>query len=161
MIDAIKMCQEKYDFELMAAEAVDNHIHMVIRTLEGRETISLIMQYIKARIAEKYNRKTGETGAFWNERYGCTIIEHSDDPRNYLLNLLWYIGFNPVRKNLSPDPRKNYIGFINCYLDTNFKCRIKITLHKYFTELGKTFDECVKKFLLYEEAYRKRLAFFY
>lgn len=161
MVDAINMCHEKYEFELIAAEPVGNHIHLVIRTQEGKETISQIMQYIKARIAEKYNRRTGESGAFWNERYGCTIVEHSDDPHNYLLNLLWYIGFNPVRKNLCSDPRKNFIGFINCYLDNNFKCRIKITLHKYFTVLGETFDERVKKFLLYEEAYRKRLAFFY
>ncbi len=155
------MCHEKYEFELIAAEPVANHIHLVIRTLENKETISLIMQYIKARIAEKYNRKTGETGAFWNERYGCTIIEHSDDPANYLLQLLWYIGFNPVRKNISSDPRKNHIGFINCYLDKNFKCKVKITLHSYFKALGGTFEECMKKFLFYEDAYRKRLAFFF
>ena len=161
MVDAINRCHEKYEFELIAAEPVGNHIHLIIRTLENKETISLIMQYIKARIAEKYNRRTGSSGAFWNERFGCTIIEHAEDPRNYLLNLLWYIGFNPVRKNLSLDPRKNFLGFINCYLDKNFKCRVKITLHKYFTALGETFEVCVNKFLWYEEAYRKRLAFFY
>lgn len=153
------MCHVKYDFELVAAEPVGNHIHLVIRTLENRETISLIMQYIKARIAEKYNRRTGETGPFWNERYGCTIIEHSDDPEQYLLNLLWYIGFNPVRKNLSSDPRENFIGFINCYLDRKFECTVKITLHRYFLALGKTFEECVKKFLLFEQAYKERLEF--
>ena len=161
LVDAINMCHERYEFELIAAEPVDNHIHLVIHTLENQESISRIMQYIKARIAEKYNRSRGETGAFWNERYGCTIIEHADDPENYLLNLLWYIGFNPVRKNISSDPRKNQLGFINCYLDKNFKCQVKITLHKFFTALGETFEECVKRFLLYEDAYRKRLAFFY
>lgn len=161
MVEAINLCHEKYDFDMIAAEPVGNHIHLIICTKEGKETISLIMQYIKARIAEKYNRSTGESGAFWNERYSCTIVEHSDNPRNYLLNLLWYVGYNPVRKKLSADPRDNYIGFINCYLDANFKCRIKITHHKYFTDLGNTFEERVQKFLYYEEAYRKRLAFFY
>jgi len=161
LVDAINMCHEKYEFELIAAEPVENHIHLVIRTLENKETISLIMQYIKSRIAEKYNRAAGKTGSFWNERYGCSIIEHSDNPKNYLLYLLWYIAFNMVRKKLSTDPRKNYIGFINCYLDKNFKCKVNITLHEYFTALGDTFDECVNKFLLYEEAYRKRIAFFY
>ncbi len=161
MIDAINMCHDKYEFELIAAEPVCNHIHLVIRTLENRETISLIMQYIKARIAEKYNRRTGETGPFWNERYCCTIIEHSEDPKQYLLNLLWYIGFNPVRKKISNDPRNNYIGFINCYLIQNFQCKVKITPHRYFITLGETFDERMKVFLLYEEAYRKRIAFSY
>lgn len=157
LVDAINLCLEKYNFELIAAEPVGNHMHLVIRTLEGKETISLIMQYIKARIAEKYNRRTGETGPFWNERYGCKIIEDSEDPRQYLLNLLWYIGFNPVRKNLSSDPRKNFIGFINCYLDKKFECKVKITLHKYFIALDKTFEKSVQKFLLYEQAYKQRM----
>jgi len=151
------MCQEKYDFELMAAEPVGNHIHLVIRTLEGKATIPLIMQYIKARVAEKYNRKKGESGPFWNERYGCRIIDQSEDPKDYLLKLLWYIGFNPVRKNLSSDPRNNYIGFINCYLEKKFQCRIKITIHQSFSTLGRTFEECVKKFLLYEQAYKQSM----
>lgn len=56
LIDAIVMCQEKYQFELIAVEPVANHIHLIIKTVENCETISSIMQYIKARIAEKYNR---------------------------------------------------------------------------------------------------------
>ncbi len=160
-IEAVKMCQEKYDFELIAAETVGNHIHLVIRTLEDKQTISGIMQYIKSRIAEKYNRALGETGAFWNERFGSTIIEESDNPEQYLLWLLWYIGYNPVRKGLSRDPRKNSIGFINCYLDENVEFEIKFTLHYYFINLGSSFKECVKNFLFYEEAYLKRIAVYF
>jgi REP element-mobilizing transposase RayT len=159
--EAILMCQEKYDFELIAAEPVGNHIHLIIKTLENRETISSIMQYVKSRIAEKYNRSTGKTGSFWNDRFGSTIIEHSDNPENYLLWLLWYIGFNPVRKRLSRDPRENYTGFINVYLQKNYETAVKITLHDYFLKLGETFEDCVKKFLWYEEAYLKRLAVYF
>ena len=155
------MCQTKYEFKLIAAEPVGNHIHLVIKTVEDRETISRIMQYIKARIAEKYNRATGETGAFWNERFGSAIVEKSEDPENYLLWLLWYIGYNPVRKRLSRDPRENHIGFINCYLDKKYESSIRITLHQYFLELGNTFEECVKKFLLYEEFYLKRISIYF
>jgi len=161
LTDAIIMCQEKYEFELVAVEPVGNHIHLIIKTIENRETISSIMQYIKARIAEKYNRATGETGAFWNERFGSNIIEKADNPEQYLLWLLWYIGFNPVRKNLSRDPRENYVGFINCYLVKNYEAKVKITLHNYFSNLGNTFEECVKKFLFYEEAYLKRIAVYF
>lgn len=160
-IEALRMCQEKYDFELIAAETVGNHIHIVIKTLENKETISSIMQYIKARIAEKYNRAIGETGAFWNERFGSAIIEESENPEEYLLWLLWYIGYNPVRKGLSRDPRKNPIGFINHYLDENFKSEVNITHHQYFLNTGPSFDECVKNMLLYEEAYLKRLAIYF
>jgi len=160
-VESILMCQEKYQFELIAAEPVGNHIHLIIKTIEERETISLIMQFIKARIAEKYNKAMSETGAFWNERFGSAIIEKTEDPEQYLLWLLWYIGYNPVRKSLSGNPRDNYIGFINCYLEKNFKSPVKITLHYYFINLGKTFEECVNKFLWYEEAYLKRLAIYF
>lgn len=68
LIKAIQMCQEKYNFDLIAAEPVGNHIHLIIKTLENEENISRIMQYIKARIAESYNSGTNETGPFWNER---------------------------------------------------------------------------------------------
>jgi len=160
-IDTIVMCQEKYKFELIAAEPVGNHIHLIIRTVENGETISAIMQYIKARIAEKYNKSTGQTGSFWNERFGSSIIERSEDPAQYLLWLLWYIGYNPVRKKLSGNPRNNHIGFINSYLLKNYQPKIRITLHQYFLNLGDTFEECVKKFLWYEEAYLKRLAVYF
>ncbi|PKL17159.1 MAG: hypothetical protein CVV49_12560 [Spirochaetae bacterium HGW-Spirochaetae-5] len=152
------MCQEKYEFELVAAEIVANHIHLVIRTKEDKETISLIMQYIKSRIAEKYNRAMQTSGSFWNERFESRIIEESENPEEYLLWLLWYIGFNPVRKGLSRDPRNNDIGFINCYLDENYEATVKITLHKYFLKLGSDFATCVQKFLFFEDAYRKRIA---
>lgn len=161
LVEAIVKCQQKYEFELIAAEPVDNHIHLIIRTTEDGETISLIMQYIKARIAEMYNRSTGGTGAFWNERFGSTIIEKSDNPEQYLLWLLWYIGYNPVRKKMTCDPRDNHIGFINCYLNKDHVISVKITLHHYFTALGDSFDECADKFLWYERAYLKRLAFIY
>jgi hypothetical protein len=82
----------------------------------------------------------------------------SEDPEQYLLWLLWYIGYNPVRKKLSGDPRENYIGFINCYLEKNYESLVRIILHEYFIRLGSSFEECVKKFLWYEETYLKRLA---
>lgn len=160
-VEAVKMCQEKYDFELVAAEIVSNHIHLVITTLDDQETISSIMQYIKARIAEKYNRAMATSGPFWNERFISKIIEESEDPEEYLLWLLWYIGYNPVRKGISRDPRKNEIGFINFYLEQDSDTPIIITRHKFFLNLGKSFNECVKKFLLYEERYLKRINVIY
>ena len=160
-IEAVQMCQEKYDFELVAAELVANHMHLLIKTKEDEETISRIMQYIKARIAEKYNRAMNITGPFWNERFGSEIIEEADDPDQYLLWLLWYLGYNPVRKKLCYDPRKGPIGFINVYLDKNCVLPIKITLHKFFLALGSTFEECVRKFLIWEEMYLKRMAVYF
>ncbi len=152
------MCQEKYNFELIAVEPVGNHIHIIIKTIENCETISSIMQYIKARVAEMYNRATGKTGAFWNERFKSDIIEKYENPEQYLFWLLWHIGYNPVRKKLSRNPGDNYIGFINCYLIKNYNTHVKITLHHFFLKLGDTFEERAKNFLYYEEAYLKRIS---
>jgi REP element-mobilizing transposase RayT len=157
-VEAVNMCHEKYDFELVGAEIVRNHMHLVIKTVKGKESVSAIMQYIKARIAEKYNTAMNETGAFWNERFGSTIVEESENPEFFLFNLLWYVSYNPVRKGLSRDPRNNEIGFINQYLNKDAKLPIKITIHDYFYKLGDNFEECVSKFLKYEDSYRKRLS---
>ncbi len=157
-IEAVRESQEKYDYNLTAAEIVANHIHLVVKTDPGKETISRIMQFIKARIAEKYNRAMGTTGAFWNERFGSTVIEEAENPEGYLLWVLWYIGYNPVRKGLSRNPRANDIGFINCYLDMNYEAPVRITPHYYYFKLGDTFDERVTKFLLFEDAYLRRFA---
>jgi REP element-mobilizing transposase RayT len=160
-IESIKECQGKYGFDLVAAEIVANHIHLIIKTNEDRETISRITQRIKARITEKYNRAMGRTGSFWNERFGSSVIEEAEKPEKYLLWLLWYIGYNPVRKGLSRNPRMNDIGFINCYLDASHVLPIRITRHHFFLTLGDTFEDRVKKFLYYEEAYLKRLAVYF
>jgi REP element-mobilizing transposase RayT len=157
------MSQEKYVYKLTAVEIVGNHFHLGIIPLQDEAPVSLIMQYIKARTAEKFNRATGRKGPFWNERYGCSIVDESDNPETYTPWLTWYIAYNPVRAGLSHDPRDNYIGFINCYLKEDYELPvpIKITLHPYFMSLGDTFSERMEKFLLYEEAYRKRLAIYF
>lgn len=157
-VEAINQALEKYDFQLIQIEFVENHFHFVIKTVDGGETISRIMQYIKARIAEKYNRTTGRTGPFWNERFKCTIIEESSDPENYFFWLMWYIAYNPVRKRAIRDPRESAYGTLRVYLEENFVPKVKITIHNYFENLGQSFDERVKRFLAYEELYRERLA---
>ena len=153
LIEAIRMCQEKYIFHLIAAENVGDHIHVLIKTIKGEADISRIMQYIKARTAEKYNRGMNTSGAYCNERFGSKVIEDATDPEQYLLHTLWYIGYNPCKKGLSGNPRMNDIGFINCYLDKNHEAPVKITLHPCFMKLGMTHKTRVKKLLQYEQRY--------
>lgn len=154
----IKRAQKFYSFKLIAFEIVDNHVHFVIQTVQGGESISLIMQYIKARIAESYNRTMGRSGPFWNERYKDIIVEEQENPRKYLLWLLWYLAYNSVKAGLSRDPRHYRFSSIMHYLEKNYISDVKITLHQYFMELGNSFSERVHAFLFYEEAYRKRYA---
>ena len=160
-LEAIKMCQDKYRFELNAVETVGDHFHLIIRTLKDEETIDRIMQYIKARTAEKYNKITKRKGPFWNERYKCRIVEHSKNPVPYYRHLLLYIKWNIVKKGLSLDPRDNYIGFMDCYLSEDYEVPIiKITRNPLFYKLGNTFEECAEQLRLYEKYYVERLLSF-
>lgn len=159
MMTVLQETQQKYTFELLAFTILPNHFHFVIKTLPNGETVSKIMQRIKSVFAKRYNRLHNRTGPLWNERFGSVIIEHTDDPTKYLLYLLWYLAYNPIRKNIVNDPREYRYGSINCYLDKRYSSKLKITLHDAFMNLGKTFSERVKAFLPYEAFYVERLWF--
>jgi REP element-mobilizing transposase RayT len=101
---------KKYSFELISYQIMNNHFHFIIKTCENGASISRIMQYIKARFAEKYNRLHSRTGPFWNERFKDQIIEQSVNPSHHLLLLLWYHAFNPVRANKINNPRNSLLS---------------------------------------------------
>jgi putative transposase len=133
--DVINTALEKYSFEFISYSVLDNHFHFTIRTLKDGGTISRIMQYIKSRIAMRYNKMMNRIGPFWNERFKDKIIEFADKPEAYLFFLIWYQAFNAVRKGYVFDPRKYRYSSINAYLDENYESPVKITLHPYFTLL--------------------------
>ncbi|HQI37559.1 MAG TPA: transposase [Spirochaetota bacterium] len=155
-VDILNRTKEKYDFKLVAYCIMDNHIHIVIHTTSGGAPIARIVQYIKARFAEVYNKITGRTGPFWNERYKDIIVQFAHDAFHYLLWLLWYIAFNPVRKRRCDSPTKYRYSSIQCYVQEGADVGVPIDHHEYFLQLGDSFSERVRRFLQYEEAYRKR-----
>ena len=99
----------------------------------------------------------GRIGPFWNERFGDTIIENAKDPEFLFHWIVLYIAYNSVRKGYVNDPRDYEYSSINFYLEKDYEPPVKLTRHEYFENLGNTFEERVKKFLIYEEIYRKRL----
>jgi putative transposase len=157
MLRVLNMAMEKYQFELISYAIMDNHFHFFIQTLNEGENISRIMQFIKSQFARRYNRAVNRTGPFWNERFSDTIVERTVDPPTTFFNILLYIGYNPVRSNYVSDPRDYSYSSFKCYLDEAYSPPVKITLHEYFLQLGDTFKERVRLFLLLEERYRKRI----
>jgi REP element-mobilizing transposase RayT len=157
MIIVIKETQEKFDFELNEFDILDNHFHFTIRIKNTTDTISKILQRIKSVFAKRYNKLNGRSGPFWNERFGSSIIEKAKNIVGYFIYLLFYTGYNSVRKGKVKDPRDYKYSSFNCYLDKNYKCQLKITIHEYFLSLGDTFEDCVKVFLEYEKLYLKKI----
>ena len=157
MESVLNMAMAKYTFELSGYTLMDNHFHFYIKTLRNGQDISRIMQFIKSRYAQKYNKIMNRTGPFWNERFGDLIIELCRDPETAFFETLLYIFYNPVRSDYVKDPRDYRFGNIKCYLDENYISPVKIILHNYFEKLGDTFAKRVQKFLEYEDKYRKRI----
>ncbi|HQO40207.1 MAG TPA: transposase [Spirochaetota bacterium] len=157
LMKVLCMAQEKYSFEIVHYTIMDTHFHFIFRSVDGGETVSRIMQFIKSQLARRYNKKMNRTGPFWNERFSDFIVELSENPVFYFLWLMWYIAYNSVRSGHVRDPRNYAYSAINAYLDRDYVSPVKITLHSYFLKLGETFEERVRHFLYFEELYRKRL----
>ncbi len=151
MIKVMNMALAKYRFELFSYVIMHNHFHFFIRTVEDGESISRIMQFIKAQYARRYNKLMVRSGPFWNERYGDTIVEESEDPGTAFNYINCYIINNPVRANYVTDARNYKYGCVHFYLDENYESPVKLTYNKYFINFGVTFKERVRKFLEIEE----------
>lgn len=79
MKDIVLLCiakaQQKYVFELSAFGILDNELKITIRTTNINDTVSKIMQHIKANITRMVNRRSGRTGTIWNSRFSSMVVE--------------------------------------------------------------------------------------
>jgi REP element-mobilizing transposase RayT len=153
MIMVLKLALKKYNFELIHYTIMDNHFHFFIRTLKDGEDIARIMQFIKSQYARRFNRSMNRIGPFWNERYKDIIIELTQNPVYTFFWILWKIGYNPVDHGYTKNPWDYKYSSFKCYLDDTYIPPVKITLHKFFLDLGYTFNDCIRKFLSYEKIF--------
>ncbi|MEJ5363240.1 MAG: hypothetical protein WHV26_14370, partial [Spirochaetota bacterium] len=84
------------------------------------------------------------------------IIQFAKDGFHYLLWLLWYLAYNPIRKRLCSDPTHYHYSSIKVYLQEEADVGVTIDYHEYFLQLGETFTERVARFMQYQEYYRKK-----
>ena len=76
-----------------------NHTHVLARA-ESPGALSQWMQELEGSFAQAYNRRKGRSGAFWADRYHCTMIE----PGGHLWKCLVYIDLNMVRAGVVKHP---------------------------------------------------------
>ena len=82
--EAIKDCQKKYTFKLLAAMMLPSAIHLLIRTIEGKESIMDIAFFILASIEDMYIRDTGRDDPVWAGINPITTIDTSKNPNKLL-----------------------------------------------------------------------------
>lgn len=161
-MEAIKDCQEVYHFELGAIQIMDNHIHLIISTLDNAaHSISVIMKWIKSTFTRRYNRIMRQSGPFWNCRFGAKVISLAENAQDYLNTLLWYLEYNPIRKGSKKKPGEHRFGSLRHYLKCGEKVeqqgiRPQITLHRHFMNLADNIKERLERFLKFEEGFKKR-----
>lgn len=100
-------------FKLYAFCIMDNHVHLLIEVKDA--PLSGIMQRIQQVYTQWFNRKYGRTGHVFQQRYKALLC----NKENYLLQLIRYIHYNPVKANMCKDlnyiwsSHSHYIGVVN------------------------------------------------
>jgi len=78
-------------FELHAWVVMPDHLHFIIQ-LRGPSKLGRVMQLIKGRFANRYNKVTGSGGNLWQSRYHARVLR-SERALNAAIE---YVHANPV-----------------------------------------------------------------
>jgi REP element-mobilizing transposase RayT len=103
--------KDRYAFRFYAYVLMDNHVHLLIET--GTFPLSKILQGINQRFTMYFNRRYGTVGHLFQGRYKAILCDRD----GYLLSLVKYLHYNPVRAGVVRYPEeyrwsshREYIG---------------------------------------------------
>lgn len=101
-LDILDYYHEECHFELYAYCLMSNHVHLLIHTSDI--PISNIFRRINTTYAGWFNAKYNRTGFLQDGRYYSEPV----DCDRYLLTVLRYIHYNPVKAGLESSPGQKY-----------------------------------------------------
>ena len=137
---ALKKALDKFRFKLYALCIMSNHVHYLLEPAQP-EDLPRIMHWLNWYTAMCLNRMLNRSGHFWEKRYHSSGFDKNDSRR--ALNTLRYIHSNPKAAQMRR-------GFF--YDFSNYGTHDRLTndgltqWHPAFLSLGKTLDECAKKY---------------
>ncbi len=97
-VDLVRDVAARDRFTVLAWCLMPTHYHLVVQTAEVPLWRS--MRLIQGRFAQAHNRREGNLGSVWQERYKAKVV---DDDR-YLGQVLAYVHLNPVVARLAKTP---------------------------------------------------------
>ena len=105
--ERLRQASQKYRVSLLNYAITSNHIHAI--AIESREGgISRMMQTLEGDFGIIYNQRKHRSGAFWGDRYHCTMVEEGA----HLWNCVQYIDLNMVRAGVVVHPSEwQWCGF--------------------------------------------------
>jgi len=110
MLDALKV---ESGFHIYAYCLMGNHVHLLIRTGENGEPLSMIFRRLGTRYVFWYNGKYRRVGHLFQDRYRSEVVE--DD--SYMLSALRYIHRNPVKAGIARDMAEHPYSSYREYLE--------------------------------------------
>lgn len=97
--DALVEAAEKHELAIHAYVWMTNHIHL-LATPANENSISKVFQSVGRKYVQYFNFTYKRSGTLWEGRYRSTVV----DSEQYLLTLMRYIEFNPVRAGMVTHP---------------------------------------------------------
>jgi putative transposase len=98
--ERLRLASREFGVSLLNYCVTSSHSHEIaIESWEGG--ISRMMQKLEGEFASFYNRRKRRSGAFWEDRYHCTMVEDGE----HLRNCIQYVDLNMVRAGVVSHPR--------------------------------------------------------
>jgi REP element-mobilizing transposase RayT len=91
----VERADERYHFQLDAFVLMSNHVHLLIETADV--PLSKVLQGVSQRYTMYYNRRYKTVGHLFQGRYKAILCDRD----RYLLALLKYIHYNPLRAKIA------------------------------------------------------------
>ena len=93
-LDILDELSERFNFEIYAYVSMDNHYHILLKTLNAN--LSKGMQWLGTKYTRKFNNRHMESGHLFQGRFKSILVEND----TYLLQLSCYIHRNPLRAGI-------------------------------------------------------------
>jgi putative transposase len=113
--ERLREASKKFGVSLLNYCITSSHSHEI--AIESRVGgISRMMQKVEGEFASSYNRRKNRGGAFWRDRFHCTMVEDGD----HLWNCIQYVDLNMVRAGVVLHPCEwQWCGFLELIGDKN------------------------------------------
>jgi len=99
-IELLLEATRRYGLVVLNYMVTSNHIHLLVYDGSGREVIPRSIQLVAGRSGQDYNDRKRRRGAFWQDRYHATAVEHGE----HLLRCIVYLDLNMVRAGIVNHP---------------------------------------------------------
>lgn len=106
--ERLRQASRQFGVSILGYCITSNHCHEIVIETK-KEGISRMTQKAAGELASSYNRRKNRCGAYWQDRYHCTMVEDGE----HLWNCLQYVDLNMVRAGVVGHPSEwQWCGYL-------------------------------------------------